>query len=76
MVAMIVGAAVQILDMILKYTSKKPGTEPQFAGVVSTILSICSRATEETAEETAKRLANHDAIVAKYAAAPPPGVTP
>lgn len=76
MIAMIVGAAVQILDMVLKYTSKNPTTAPQFSGVVSTILSICSRATQETAEETATRLANHDAIVAKYAAGPPPGVNP
>ena len=76
MVAVIVGAAVQILDMVLKYTSKNPSTAPQFAGVVGTILGICSRVTQETPEQTAKRLAEHDAVVALYSAAPPPGVTP
>lgn len=76
MVGMVVGAAVQILDMILKYTSKNPATTPQFSGAVRGVLAIVSRVTEETPAETAARLADHDAAVALYAAAPPPGVNP
>lgn len=68
----IISAAVQILDIILGATSKHPETEPHFAPTVTKLIDIASRAAEETQEQTAKRLADHDASVALYAAGPPP----
>lgn len=75
-IAAIIGAAVQILDIVLGYTSKHPETAPHFAPLAGQLISIASRAAEETPEETAKRLEDHDELVAQYGAAPPPGVTP
>ena len=75
-VPVIITTLVQIADIILKRTAKHPEEAPQFAGATRVILEACSRAAEETPDETAQRLASHDALVAQYAAAPPPGVTP
>lgn len=75
-VALIISGAVQILDIILKRSAKNPAEAPQLSGLVAPLVEMCSRAAEETLEQTAKRLAAHDAIVAMYTAAPPTGVTP
>lgn len=69
---LILGAAAQLLDIVLGATSKDPSTAPHFAPVIGSLISIASRAAGETPEQTAKRLADHDAIVAMYPA-PPPG---
>lgn len=70
---LIITGAVQLLDIIFKHTSKHPETVPELAPTVGTLVAIASRAAGETPEETAARLARHDALVAQYAAAPPPG---
>lgn len=72
----IISGAVQILDILWKRAAKVPVEAPGLGQLVPGIISIASRAAEETAEETARRLADHDAAVARYAAGPPPGVTP
>ena len=73
MLGIIIGAAAQILDIVLKHTSKNPETVPSFAPIIGSLIGIASRAAGETAEETAARMTAHNAIVAKYAAGPPPG---
>lgn len=74
-VALIISGAVQILDIILKRSAKNPADAVRLSGLVGPLIEICSRAAEETQEQTAARLAAHDALVDQYAAAPPPGVT-
>lgn len=69
----ILGAAAQLLDIILGATSKHPETVPHFAPVIGSLIGIASRAAGETPDETAKRLATHNATVAQYAGGPPPG---
>lgn len=69
----ILGGAVQLLDIVLKFTSKNPATAPSFAPLVGSLIESASRAAGETETETAQRLATHDAMVALYAAGPPPG---
>jgi hypothetical protein len=73
--AVIISGAVQILDIILRKSTKDPASAVQLSGLVGPLIEICSRAAEETPEQTAKRLTAHDALVTKYAAAPPQGVT-
>ena len=74
-VPVIITTLVQIADIILKRTAKHPEEAPQFSGATRYILEACSRAAEETPEETDARLALHDNLIAQYAQAPPPGVT-
>ena len=71
-VAVISGAA-QLLDIIIGLTSKHPESAPHFAPLVGNLIGVASRAAEETPEQTAKRLADHDALVASVASGPPPG---
>lgn len=66
-------AAAQLLDIILGATSKDPASAPHFAPTIGSLLTIASRAAGETAEQTAARISAHDALVAQYAAGPPPG---
>lgn len=73
MIPVILGAAAQILEMILKTTRKDPSTVPHFAPVIGQLISVASQATGETAQETADRMAIHNSLVAAYAAGPPPG---
>ena len=73
---LIIGAAAQLLDIILGATRKDPSTAPHFAPVVGQLITIASQAAGETEAETAARLANHDAIVKQYASAPPDGAAP
>ena len=72
----IISGAAQMLDIVWKRAVKVPDEAPGLAQLVPGIISIASRAAEETAEETARRLADHDAAVARYAAGPPSGVKP
>jgi hypothetical protein len=69
--ALIISAAAQLLDITLGFTSRNPETTPHFAPVVGKLVEVASRAAGETEEQTARRLADHDAMVARYAAAPP-----
>lgn len=71
---LVASLAVNLVDIILKRAAKNPAEAPQLAGVVAPMIEVLSQAAEETPDQTAKRLANHDALVAQYAAAPPPGV--
>jgi len=73
MILGIIGAAVQILDILIKRNAKDPATAPQFAPITTTLIGIVSQAAEETPQETAKRMADHDALIAQYAGGPPPG---
>jgi len=70
---LIIAGVAQLLDITLKFTAKNPASIPEVAPTVGKLIQIASRAAGETEEETTARLAEHDAIVAQYAAGPPPG---
>lgn len=66
---------VQLLDIIAHRTNKYPDEADALQAAVPTLIGIASRASGETEAETAARLAQHDALIAKYAN-PPAGAAP
>lgn len=70
----VLGLALSLGDILLKKLLKNPELAPVMAPHAGEIIRIASQAAGETPEKTAERLRQHDALVAKYAAAPPPGV--
>lgn len=67
---LLVWAITSIADILLKYVLKKPDVADMVAPLLAKLIPILSKATEETPEETAARMAAHDALIAKYASAP------
>jgi len=61
----------QLADIVVGFTAKNPSTAPHFAPLFGTLTGIASRVAGETPTETAKRLADHDAAVRRFAEAPP-----
>lgn len=70
---LLVWALTSVVDILLKYVLKKPEMADMVAPLLAKLVPVLSRATEETPEETAKRLSDHDAMVAKYAQPPVAG---
>ena len=69
---LLLGSLVQIADIVLGVVSKNPATAPQFGPLMGKLVGVMSQAAGETPEQTAKRLADHDALVAQYGTAAPP----
>jgi len=72
-IASILFGIAQLADIVVGFTSKHPETAPHFAPVVGSLIESASRTAGETEEQTAARIAAHDAVVKLYAAGPPPG---
>lgn len=72
----ILGLALSLGDILLKKLLKNPELAPVLAPHAGEIVRMASQAAGETAAQTEERLSAHAALVARYAAAPPPGVTP
>lgn len=66
----ILGFVAQLADIVIGFTAKNPETSPHFAPLFGTLVGIASRTAGETPEQTAKRLSDHDAAVARFATAP------
>jgi hypothetical protein len=66
----------QLGDILLQFLTKKPELTGVFSGLLGGFVSLASQAAGETAEQTAKRRADHDAAVAQYGGAPPPASVP
>lgn len=69
----ILSAVAAVLDILAQRVLKTPTLGPVFAPLTTALVKTASQAAEETEEQTAARVANHDAIVAKYSK--PPGGT-
>lgn len=73
---LILFAAGQLGDILLRFLTKSPAFTGVFSGLLGGIVSIASQAAGETADETAVRRASHDEAVKLYGGAPPPAATP
>ena len=68
----VLGIALSLGDILLKKLLKEPNLAPTLAPHAGAIIKMASQAAGETPEETAARMQAHDALVARYAAGPPP----